>query len=161
MQRHVRFLVLIVLAALTVSVRAQEKPLRKSKVPAAVLKAFKESYPEATAKAYSLEKENGKNYYEVESIDGKTHRDLLYAADGKVIEIEESIKPNELPEAVRATVKKDFQSAKILRAERTTREQKVSYELVIRSGKNKYEASYSPDGKRLSKKELNSKQKDD
>lgn len=161
MQRHIPFLVLILLAAFTVSVGAQEKPLSKSKVPSAVLKAFKDSYPKATAKAYSLEQENGKTYYEVESIDGNTHRDLLYTADGKVIEVEESIRPNEVPEAVNATVEKDFRSAKIIRAERTTREQKISYELVIRSGKDKYEASYSPDGNRLTKKELNSREKDD
>jgi len=56
-------------------------------LPAAVLDAFKTAYPKAVIKGTSKETEKGVTYYEIESVDGKLNRDLLYTADGKAAEI--------------------------------------------------------------------------
>ncbi len=69
---------------------AQEKKIDKNDLPKAVLNAFQKRYPNAAIKGTSIEKENGKTYYEIESIDGTRRRDLLYTKSGKVAEIEET-----------------------------------------------------------------------
>ena len=90
-------------------------------LPNAVLSAFKAAYPNAVIRGTSKETEKGTTYYEVESVDGKLNRDLLYTADGKVVEIEESIAATDLPTAVQKTLAKDYPGAKVLKAERMTK----------------------------------------
>jgi hypothetical protein len=148
---------LVLLGGTISNVTAQEKAIDKSKVPAPVLKAFQGSYPHATVKAYKKETEKGKTYFEIESVDGKTNRDLLYASDGTVVEIEEAVEMNQLPEAVAKALKKDFPSGKITKSEKTTHGANISYEFVVTSGKNKYEVAYSTDGKQLSKEQVKMK----
>src|SRR5438034_10294795 len=88
------------LFALGISTVAQEKKVAEKDVPKAVLAAFKSTYPNATIRGYSREKENGKVYYEIECMEGETGRDILYNPDGAVAEIEETIAPSDLPPAV-------------------------------------------------------------
>jgi hypothetical protein len=88
-----------VVSMLTCSVLAQEARLKKKQVPRAVIAAFQSAYPQATMRGFAREKENGKVYYEVESIEGQTTRDVLYNADGTVAEIEEGIAVGDLPAA--------------------------------------------------------------
>jgi len=52
---------------LSFSAAAQEKKITAKQVPAAVITAFKASYPNATIRGYAQEKENGKVFYEIES----------------------------------------------------------------------------------------------
>lgn len=51
----------------------------------AIEAAFKKAYPNATVKAVSKEKEDGKVQYEVESMDGTQARDVIYLADGTLV----------------------------------------------------------------------------
>ena len=135
----------------------QDKVIEKAKVPAQVLKAFSDSYPNATVKAYKTEKEKGKIYFEIESVDGKMRRDLLYAPDGKVVEIEETVDMSQIPAAISKALKKDFPSASIIKSEKTTQGAAISYEFVLTSKKRKYEVAYSAEGKQLSKEEVKTK----
>jgi hypothetical protein len=157
MRPNLRFCILAILAGTITCAFAQEKTIDKTKVPTPVLKAFQDAYPTANVKAYKTETEKGKTYFEIESVDGKISRDLLYTADGLVAEIEESVELNQLPEAVAKALKKDFPSGKIAKSEKTTHGSDISYEFVITSGKKKYEASYSPLGKQVSKEEIKAK----
>src|SRR5437879_12634168 len=111
---------LIAIASLLLSLpaAAQEKKLTARDVPAAVIAAFKTSYPNATIRGYAQEKENGKVFYEIESREGTTRRDILYNADGTVAEIEESIAPTDLPAAAQEAIHKKYPKAVIsLRSE--------------------------------------------
>jgi uncharacterized membrane protein YkoI len=114
---------------------AQDKPTDKAVdlkvLPPAVLKAFKAAYPNAVIKGASKEVENGVTQYEVESVDGKLNRDLLYLGDGKVIEIEETVAPENLPDPVKQTLAKDYAGAKVLKAEILTKDGAKSYELSL------------------------------
>ncbi len=133
---------------------AQEKTIDPSNVPVTVLKAFKKNYPRAEAKAYKIETEKGMSYFEIESVEGKKNRDLLFTADGMIIEIEESVGLNSVPDAVLRALKKDFPSGKVTSSEKTTRGSRISYGFVVDDGSMKYEVSYSKEGKRLSKEEV-------
>ena len=48
---------------------AQEKEIKRKDVPKAVLAAFAKAYPNAKAREFSMDKENGKTMYEIESVD--------------------------------------------------------------------------------------------
>lgn len=82
----------IALVGSSSSAWAHEKKIAPKDLPATVSSAFKAAYPSAKIKGAGTETEDGVEYYEIESVDGKTRRDLLYTKDGKVCEIEEMVK---------------------------------------------------------------------
>ena len=127
--------VLSLLFILLVECRATETKITRKDVPPAVIKAFEQAYPNAKVNAYSKEVERGVTYYELETVDGNTRRDLLYTADAKVAEIEETVSMNDLPGAVSRTFARESAGARASRIEKTTRGGKVSYEFGMGKGK--------------------------
>jgi uncharacterized membrane protein YkoI len=116
-------------------------------LPAAVLGAFKTAYPHAVIKGASKETEKGVTYYEVESVDGKMNRDLLYTADGKAVEVEESVAPSALPPAVLQTLAKTYPGYKIIKAEDMTKDGQKLFELQIQVNDKKIGVTIDPTGK--------------
>src|SRR6266446_2059841 len=114
---------------------SQETKIAAKNVPAEVIAAFKATYPNATIRGYSREKENGKTYYEIESRDGRVSRDVLYNPDGTVAEIEETVDVKDLPAEVRQTIHTHYPKGVITKAEKTVAGNKVSYEVRIKHGK--------------------------
>jgi hypothetical protein len=136
---------------------AQEKKIAKKDVPSAVISAFEKAYPKAVVKGFAREVEKGKTYYEIESMDGKTGRDILYLADGTVAEVEETVAPPDLPGPVRDAVAAKYPQGKIVKAEKTTRGAEVSYEMRLTSGKGKVNLKVDASGKILKEHKATSK----
>jgi uncharacterized membrane protein YkoI len=134
---------------LAVSVVAQEKKITARDVPAGVMSAFKTAYSNATIRGYAREKENGKVFYEIESREGTTTRDVLFNPDGTVAEVEESVAASDLPAEVQQAFKEKYPKAVISRAEKTTAGDKVSYEIVARQGKRKVTLEVDSSGRVL------------
>ena len=126
---------------------AQDKKITEKEVPAAVLNSFHKAYPKAEIKGTSIEKENGHSYYEIESVEGTKHIDLLITHSGKITEVEETIRENELPAPVMKTLKAKFKELKINKAEKVTNGKKVTYELSIESNKKEHGVVLWPNGK--------------
>ena len=135
-------------AALALPATAKERPLSRAKVPPPVLAAFEKAYPKAKAIRFAEETQDGKKAYEIESQDGSKRRDLLYAADGTVLEIEETIPPADLPATVRDAVAKQAPKATIKRAEKVTRGETVRFEVEL-SGTTTKELVFDVNGKPL------------
>ncbi|MGE5398828.1 MAG: PepSY-like domain-containing protein [Ignavibacteriales bacterium] len=142
--------VLAVILSLSTYAQTKKKDVTKN-VPSVVLDAFKKAYPNAVIKGTGKENEEGKTFYEIESIDGKVKRDLLYLPDGKVAEIEEKIPNSDLPDAVKQSVKKEFPNGKIITAERVTRDGKENYELIVKVNKKSTEVVFDKDGSLIKK----------
>ncbi len=121
------------------SLLAQEKKIDKKDLPKDVLIAFQKSYPDATIKGTSIEKEHGKTYYEIESLDGSQQRDILYKKTGEVAEIEETLASNDIPGFIKNSVKKKYPNCEISKAEKVTSGKKIDYELVVKQGTEKHE----------------------
>jgi uncharacterized membrane protein YkoI len=130
---------------------AQDKPkvneVDLKILPPAVLKAFKTAYPNAVITGASKETENGVTYYEVESVDGEINRDLLYTADGKATEIEETIAPENLPDPVKQTLAKEYPGAKVLKVEILTKDDVKLFELSIQFKDKTMGVTIDPQGK--------------
>lgn len=137
---------LIALAVVETTSRAQEQSIRRRDVPAKVLKAFQNSYPNASIKGYSKEANHDTVTYEVESIEGEVHRDITYTADGNLISIEESFPFTDLPEPVRDAVTKEYPKAKVTLCEKVIKGSTTQFELLLTSGKQRTELILNPDG---------------
>lgn len=116
-------------------------------VPKAVLSASQRAYPNAEARGWTRESSDGKTAYEVESVEGKIKRDILYDLDGNVLSIEESLNLNQLPDQVRVSLQKQYPIAKILKCEKIIKGSKVQYELLLKKGKETQEVVLESDGK--------------
>jgi hypothetical protein len=116
-------------------------------LPPAVISAFNTAYPKAVIKGTSKEIEKGVTYYEIESVDGKMNRDLLYTADGKAVEIEEAVVPGALPAAVTQALAKAYPGYKILKAEDLVKAGQKYFELLIQVKDKKFGVTIDPAGK--------------
>jgi hypothetical protein len=148
-------LVVIAISVTGLSAAAQESKIAEKDVPAAVIAAFKSAYPTATIKDYAREKENGKTFYEIESKDGDTGRDVLYNPDGSVAEIEETVAASGLPVGAQEVIRSKYPGAVVTKAEKTTEKtaqgDKVGYEVIAKQGKRRISLEFDADGKLKSK----------
>src|SRR5437660_12237073 len=81
---------------------AQEKKIKRSDRPPAVEKTVAAQSAGATIHGFSTEKEKGQTYYEAEMMVNGHSRDLLIAADGTVVEVEEQVALDSLSPDVKA-----------------------------------------------------------
>jgi hypothetical protein len=136
---------------MSLSAAAQESKVAAKDVPAAVIAAFKSSYPTATIKGYAREKEHGKTFYEIESKDGDTGRDILYHPDGSVAEVEETIAATDLPAAAQELIHSKYPGYVVSKAEKTTEKtaqgDKVGYEVIAKHGTKRVSLEFDGDGK--------------
>jgi len=116
---------------------AEDKKVTKNDVPVAVLKSFEGAYPKATVKKYATEVEKGETFYELETIEGKIERDLLYKADGTLVELEEILTPDMVPVAIARAIAAELPKGRIVSGEKTTRGKVDSFEIVVADGKEK------------------------
>jgi len=151
----------IVLAAEGKKEEGTEKKIAKKELPSAVLTAFEKAYPEAKILGTSMETEDSTTYFEIESKDGKVKRDLLYKADGTVKEIEERVAQTDLPAAIKEAIAKEYPKGKIRKGEKTTRDNVVEYELIVRNGKDKLEVVLDETGKIVKTENMNAKEKEE
>lgn len=155
-QAFARIAFVVIAISLTgLTAAAQESKVAAKDVPAAVIAAFKSAYPTATIKGYAREKENGKTFYEIESKDGNTGRDVLYNPDGSVAEVEETLAASGLPVGVREVISSKYPGAVVTKAEKTTEKNaagdKVGYEVIAKQGKKRISLEFDADGKLKSK----------
>ena len=144
-------LVMVAVSLFVVSAAGQEKKVTRKQLPAVVTTAFKVAYPNATIRGYARERENGKVYYEIESVEGQTTRDVLYNPDGTTAEIEESIAAGDLPAEAAEALHAKYPKAVIAKAEKITRGDVIEYEVSARQGKKRISMEFDAGGKPLKK----------
>ena len=145
--------VLLVFISFTFLTFAQEQAVKAKDVPKPVLDAFRKSYPHAQIKGYSKEKEKGVLTYEIESTEGKTHRDVTYTAEGTLVSAEESMKSSDLPEAVKTTIQKEYPAYSISRCEKISADSTIQFEVVVKKEKKQIELVLDQQGKIVEKEE--------
>jgi hypothetical protein len=138
-----------------------EKKFDKRDLPAAVTTAFQKAYPKATIKGADKEMKDSTQYYEIESVEGKTERSILYLPDGTVFEIEEGIDASMLPALVKATINKDYPKGKIEKAEKITRGTTTEFEIKVAVGKEKTEVVLDGSGKVIKTEKAGAKNEKD
>jgi hypothetical protein len=133
---------------------AQEKKIKRSDLPPAVEKTVAAQSEGATIKGFSTEKEKGETFYEAELMVNGHSKDVLIAADGTVVEVEEQVAMGTLSAEVKAGLQAKAGTGKILRVESLTKKGKlVAYEAKVETNGKKSEIQVGPDGKPLDHEE--------
>jgi len=139
---------------LTLCAAAQEKKIERSALPPAVERAVQAETQGATIKGFAQEREHGKTFYEAATMINGHSRDVLFATDGVVAEIEEEIAFDSLPANVQAGLTAKAAGGKITKVESLSKKGKlVAYEAQVKKGPKSSEIQVSPDGKSLAHEE--------
>lgn len=140
--------------AVTVGAAAQEKKIERSALPSAVEKAVQAETQGATIKGFAQEREHGRTLYEAETMVNGHSRDVLFATDGTIAEIEEEVAFDSLPANVQAGLTAKAGGGKITKVESLTKRGKlVAYEAQVKKGSKNSEVQVGPDGKSLAHQE--------
>jgi hypothetical protein len=133
---------------------AQEKKIRRSDLPPAVEKTVAAQSIGATIRGFSSEAENGQTLYEAEMMVNGHSKDVLMAADGSIVEVEEQVALDSLSAEVKAGLQAKAGKGKILKVESITKKNKlVAYEAQVETNGKKSEVQVGPDGKPLDREE--------
>lgn len=149
-----RLLAALAIAAMAISVHAEEKQIKRSDLPAAVEKTVVEQSKGATIKGFATETEDGKKIYEAEMSVNGHGKDISMDEKGNILEIEEEVDMASLPPAVKDGLSKAAGKGKIDKVESLTKKGKlVAYEAVVKTGTKQSEIQVGPDGKKLAHSE--------
>jgi uncharacterized membrane protein YkoI len=130
--------------------QAQEKTIQRRELPPAVDKTVTEQSKGATIKGFAKEVEDGKTLYEVELMVNGHGKDISMDQQGNIVEVEEEVRIDSLPAAVRDGLAKLAGKGTISKVESLTKKGKlVAYEAVVKKGSKNSEIQVGPDGKRL------------
>jgi len=133
---------------------AQEKKIKRSDLPPAVEKTVAAESAGATIRGFSTEKENGQTFYEAEMMVNGHSKDVLIAADGTVVEVEEQVTLDSLSPEVKAGLQAKAGKGRILKVESLTKKGKLAaYEAHVETNGKKSEVQVGPDGKPLDHEE--------
>ncbi|PYP83579.1 MAG: hypothetical protein DMF61_22705 [Blastocatellia bacterium AA13] len=131
---------------------ASEKAVKMKDLPAAVRSTVLEQTRGAKLRGLSKETENGKTFYEAETLVNGLTRDILIDSNGAVVEIEEQVGIDSLPKPVRAEI--ESRADKILKVESVTKNGALAfYEARIQKKGKRTEIQISPEGKLLTTKQ--------
>ena len=148
-----KFAVVTVLCLTTLAF-TQEKKIQRSDLPAAVEKTVAAQSQGATIKGFSQEKENGQIYYEAEMNVSGLSKDVTIDAAGSVVEVEQQVAFDSLPQAVKDGLKAKAGAGSIVKVESLTKHDKiVAYEAKVQSGGKKKEIQVGPEGQTLAHEE--------
>ena len=138
--------IVLLLSAQTLPLAAAEQKIACKSVPAAASDAFKAAYPKAVVKGCAKETDKA---YEFSTEEGKTHRDVVYSEDGKLMVAEEMIQIDAAPDAVKAAVTKKYPKGKVTLAEKLTGPGGVKYEFRVKTGGKEVEVVFDEQGKEV------------
>jgi hypothetical protein len=140
---------LVTLAAISVA-GAQEKKIKREDLPPAVEKTVAAESRGATIRGFSTEVEGGKRLYEVELTTNGHGKDISIDRQGNIVEVEEEVSMDSLPDEVKAGLAKAAGAGTIIKVESLTkRGNLVAYEAVVKTGAKRHEIQIGPDGKKL------------
>jgi len=153
-------LVLLTVVGLTIARtdEGKEEKVPLDKLPKAVVEAVKAKFEGAELVSAEKEKEDGKEVFEV-AIKHKGHNiEVTLTPEGKIVSIEKEIDVKDLPKEVKEALDAKYPKAEIKKAEEETKNDKVTYEvLIVTAEKKKLEVVFDPKGKVLEEEKKDEK----
>ncbi len=117
--------------------------------------AFAAEFPEAQKVKWSIEKPGE---YEAEFVLNGTGSSALFDAQGNLVETETAVKENELPQAVKTAIGKEYAGYNLEEIKKTTdSEGNISFEMEASKGNIYVELTFDSSGKLLKKEALKSR----
>lgn len=133
-------------AMVTSGAVASERPVKMKDLPPAVQQTVEKETKGLTVVGLSEETEKGRTLYEVETrVDGHTH-DFLIDAGGTVVEKEQEVPLDSIPEPARAAILREAGRGTVERVEAVTKDGSTEYEATVKRVGKKSEVVVSSDG---------------
>ncbi len=132
-----KFILALLSIIVAANVFAQESKIARKNVPSAVMEMFAKTYPKATIRQTNKEIKDGVTYFEIESKDGKTKRDILFMQDGSISEVEEMIGVKALPHAVEESLESKYPGQKVVSIEKNVKGSTTHFEILLSPKKGK------------------------
>lgn len=118
-----------------------------SACPAAVTTGVNKAFPRATIGTCKAEHEHGKDFFEVKLTKANGDKvELDIAPNGDVLQVEEKIAVDALPDAVKKAFAAKYPKVKTTGAEKQTAGKDVRYEIAFQTDKARKEATFAADG---------------
>jgi uncharacterized membrane protein YkoI len=115
--------------------------------PAAVTTGVNKAFPRSTIGTCKAEHEHGKDFFEVKLTKANGDKvELDIAPNGDVLQVEEKIAADALPDAVKKAFAAKYPKAKTTGAEKQTAGKEVRYEIAFQTDKGRKEATFAADG---------------
>ena len=131
---------------MTAGVTAAERRLAMEDLPGPVQDTVREYTKDLKVIEIAEETEGGETLYEVEvRVDGKA-RDIVFDAEGTVVEDEMEVNLASIPDAARAALKKAADGGEIKKVEAVTKDGVTVYEAKIKKDGKKSEIVVGADG---------------
>jgi hypothetical protein len=134
---------------------AGERKIARNEVPKPVLATLEKRFPAARQLAFEREVEKGKVVFEAQLLDGSRRLDVDVAPDGRLLAVEETIKLDAAPEAVRKGLAgSKYAKLPVVKTEKVMEYKNetvtaTSFELVLGTGEKRMEVVFSESGKIL------------
>lgn len=122
------------------------KKVKLEDVPSAAQAVIQSHTSGGTIDEITCEKEEGKHFYKVEYKKDGREFELQVDDDGNVLEIEESMKMEDLPPAVQETVKTESAGGEIEELVLETEKGKTFYEVEFKKDGKEHEVKIAEDG---------------
>jgi hypothetical protein len=149
---------LVILSALSccilfLSASAQDRPLRKTDLPKAVIDAFEKNYAAVKEPNFAEKIRDKKAFFQATYNDNGKKFQVLYAGDGTLIEKEEQVAMTDVPQAAIDAIKKDYPKADIRNADKVMKPDGgvIGYDVDITDGMDRWELLIDASGKNLRK----------
>jgi hypothetical protein len=146
-----KFVATLVLASVAT---AQERQIQRSDLPQPVERTLSLESQGAAIHGLTVEKSQGKMYYEAELLVNGHSKDVLMNAEGVVVEVEEEVAIDSLPAAVSSGLRAGAKNGKVVKVESITKHDKlVAYEAQIVIDGKTSEVKIRWDGNAMERKE--------
>jgi uncharacterized membrane protein YkoI len=150
MKSYVRpYTVLLAATVFSINAWAAETKVAMADLPVAVQKAVAEQSKGAVIRGFTKEVEGGATEYEAQLMVTGHGKDISFDAAGKILSVEEEVKLESLPDAVRAAIQKAANGGTLRRVEAVTEGGKFFYEADIRKGGKSSEVQVDKNGARI------------
>ena len=125
----------------------EEIPVRD--LPEAVVAHVRQAYPAAKIVEAEREVRNRQTIYEVEIRSEKLQRDLLYGADGRLIQVSVEIPAERTPAVVLAAAERDYPGMAIREVEQISRGGRTFFLLELGKWFRTVEEEYTDEGEKV------------
>lgn len=149
--QKINYLMIIIFIAVSLTTGQDD---HKKEIPTMVLNEFYKNYPGSTVKEIGVKRDDGKKYYEFSFIKDKQEFEILYDSRGTVIELEETIDPELIPELIKNTIGQEIPQNSLRKIVKINKKESVYYYVkVLDIKKNrKYKLYITEDGRLIKKK---------
>jgi ribonuclease BN (tRNA processing enzyme) len=122
---------------------ASAQDISQQNVPAVVVNAFQQKFPQQSTVEWELKKGLYEAEFEIKNLEHNVYLDTT----GKIVRYKQDITVNDLPAAINVAIQQNFKGYKIEDVKKIEEGNAVTYKFELEKGKDERKVMFSADGK--------------